>query len=1002
MSEQTLWLAKLAAWTHDPAEKALVLMRTPGKGHEDGTVRSLKNAFFANGVPTHIKDAIEQADWWAAAADRPQSGANWRVHFSGEPVLIHPLSGEEYNLGKIDDIHPEHIAACSEAHFTDLIVRNENGDIDPKRTALNFWRFGPEMDSTLPLLWQLLPADSRVPDHTIWSHLDLSSAFAAAFVADALSPGPSPAEGRGEKKGNAALLSMSFGPVQDFIAQSRSTSDLWAGSHLLSRIAWEGLKVIANAIGPDAVIFPQLRGVPQVDLWLRDEIDLPKERFADAEWARERTDANPLFMAALPNKFVALVPASRAAELAAQVTSAVRGWVLTNARAMLAEVLEKTKTPDDPGLPCHAQLMEQLAAFPEVHWAAVPFSMVATDGKGKAAPQQPQLAEASRPFLGHTDKPGFLSTKAWEVLAKEMRIDGNTGFIPKPDDDYAHGGAGWSIDGAWLYAPNPGVLYPAIYDLLDRVAAAAKSARPFTPLASEGFRCDLTGEAEWLTTDRAHVSLPKGQRKETPTLWNKAAEHFPGLLKKGEHLSALALLKRMWPRRFTQDLRGLLDEDVNRYVVSTHTMALAGALERFIGDDTGRADLFPDARTPSALPQRLMNQLRGKSVETRRLARCLPAWLDAAEDEEEASRRLASADYFKDNKIKPDAYYAFIMMDGDRMGAWLSGTDDNYKLRYLDTWHPKVRHRLSTNQKFPALTDYLNTLRPVSPAHHMAISAALNDFALHLARHVVEDLCKGKLIYAGGDDVLAMVSVDDLLRCLLLLRLAYSGIWPEQGDALTDLLQLRDERGMAKLRRGYALHDGRLLRLMGEKATASAGAIVAHHQTPLARVLRELRATEKRAKTEYGSKRDAFSINLLKRSGGAVHLTLPWLPPGKAWHGALQGDLADSPAALLIGLRDCFAGNTSRRAAYLTHGWLADLPTAEQVGTDTLRQLLAANLARQLQRQGGDDGAALGIQLATLACALGRGQEADTIRNTLAVAEFLAREGRASKPGDRA
>ena len=32
----------------------------------------------------------------------------------------------------------------------------------------------------------------------------------------------------------------------------------------------------------------------------------------------------------------------------------------------------------------------------------------------------------------------------------------------------------------------------------------------------------------------------------------------------------------------------------------------------------------------------------------------------------------------------------------------------------------------------------------------------------------------------------------------------------------------------------------------------------------------------------------------------------------------------------------------------------------------------------------------------------GRGQEADTIRNTLAVAEFLAREGRASKPGDRA
>ena len=49
----------------------------------------------------------------------------------------------------------------------------------------------------------------------------------------------------------------------------------------------------------------------------------------------------------------------------------VRGWVLANARAMLAEILQTTGTPDDPGLPCHAQLEQQLAGFPEVHWAAV-------------------------------------------------------------------------------------------------------------------------------------------------------------------------------------------------------------------------------------------------------------------------------------------------------------------------------------------------------------------------------------------------------------------------------------------------------------------------------------------------------------------------------------------------------------------------------------------------------------------------------------------------------
>ena len=41
---QNIWLAKLAAWTPDPAEKALGLLRDPA-GHEGGTVRELPAAF---------------------------------------------------------------------------------------------------------------------------------------------------------------------------------------------------------------------------------------------------------------------------------------------------------------------------------------------------------------------------------------------------------------------------------------------------------------------------------------------------------------------------------------------------------------------------------------------------------------------------------------------------------------------------------------------------------------------------------------------------------------------------------------------------------------------------------------------------------------------------------------------------------------------------------------------------------------------------------------------
>lgn len=975
MPDTPIWLAKLAAWTHDPAEKALVLLRDPS-GHEGGTVAALRKRLFPDGIPAGLAAAMQRADHWASAADRPQFPKGdgdgrypaWtQVRFTEAPILIHPLSGEELDLsgGELAAIPPEAIKHLSGEHFANLIL-----DGDARRTALHFWRFGPEIDAPeIRSLWKLLPADTRTPDHTIWTHLDLSSAFATAFTADREAGGD----------GDAALLAMSFGPVQDFIAAARTTSDLWAGSHLLSRIAWEGIRVIAEALGPDAVVFPQLRGVPQVDLWLRDEIGLPAERFAACEWVNTRTDANPLFAAALPNKFVAIVPAARASALAQHVTDAVRGFVRCTAQAMLAELLDQAGFTNDPQLPCHAQLAGQLDGFPEVHWASVPFALITQGNDGLALPEQPRLIEASAPFLASS---GFLGTPAWKLLSREL-----------------------VIDGARFYRPNPGTLYPAIYDLLDRVAGAAKSARPFAQTRHEGYRCDLTGEAEWLTTDRAQLAWGKSGRKDAATLWNNAAKKLPGLLRKGEHLCALAMLKRLWPRHFLKSLAAL-DINLERYVVSTHTLALATSLEGWITRDGGRevdAALRAEitAAGSAALPLKLARTRPGTSEATQRLARALPAWLDSdnvgddPEDRERDRRRHIVADLLGD---KPEAYYALILMDGDRMGAWLSGSEAGYTLPYAATWHPQIRH--SVRGRWPQLDAYLKQARPVSPARHMAISAALNDFALGIARHVVEDQCKGKLIYAGGDDVLAMVSVDDLPRCLFLLRLAYSGIWPQNaaaGERLAAQLGLNESQ--LRIRRGHALLNGRLLRLMGEKATASAGAVVAHHTAPLSAVLRTLRQAEKRAKTEGG--RDAFSLTLLKRSGGAVELTAPWLPEGSGgWPGRHDSDLSDTPMGLLLRLRDRFGGNTSRRAAYLTQGWLEALPTRAQIGAETLEQLLAANLGQQLKRQGTNGDSAMnestGRALARLASAIAsdhRG-EADLIRDFLAVAEFLAREGR--------
>lgn len=993
---ESLWQAKLAAWTHDPAEKPLVLMHDPA-GHEGGTVAALRQAIFgAKDLPKEIADAVKKADRLAAAADRPQwprreeDGlyASWtRVTFTDNPVLIHPLSGEEYRLAKLDDIEAAAIKAVSTDHFKKLIVYEEDKTtVDARRTALAFWRFGPDKPAPdVGALWGLLPADTRVPDHTIWSHLDLSSALSSAFHAD--------------PNGHPALLSVSFGPVQDFIAQARTTSDLWAGSHLLSRIAWEGLKVVCEECGPDCVLFPQLRGIPLVDLWLRDEVGLCKALFTKEEWAvKNKTDANPLFAAALPNKFVAIVPAGFAKELAEKVTKTVRRWVRENANAALDYLVTKAGGNVKDLSAARQQIEQQFTDFPEVHWAAVPWSLTA-ERQGQA-PDVSSLAKSLGHFYPkeHSEKPGFLDSDAWKLFSKELKLSDNTTF----------------------FHPNAGVLYPALYDLLDRLQAAAKSIREFKALPQEGYRCSLCGEREWLSDDRD--LLQYSPRQQTKTLWAKV--QGSSLARKGEHLCGPCTLKRLWPNVFMAQVAQAIGGKANRFVVSTHTLALATNLENWL-NQYERPPLTPGFASQLeklaledtvALPRKLANWLwkaeNAGDKDVRLMLRGLPLFLEKQKErltsndpqEREKGEQLQSVvESELKNKVfgqKPEAYYALIMMDGDSMGAWLSGTEDRYQLRYRETWHPQIRNAVAQKMA-QANSSYPEQFRPVSPARHMAISSALNSFALHIARHIVEDIGKGKLIYAGGDDVLAMVSIDDLLQVMFLLRLAYGGVFPvENTDKAWEWLGGGSDR--LDIGRGHIRFKDRLYRVMGHKATASMGAIVAHHQAPLGYVLRKLREAEKTAKEKGG--RDAFTIELLKRSGGAVQFTCPWLPRDEQGHADWSqfsgANLEVTPMGQLIRLRNRFAGDGfSRRAAYLVEGWLEHMPS-DPIAMETM---LAYQFQRQSSKSDKQDKqvvATLGHSLAKLAQQVGHTPPDVFIRNCLAVAEFLAREGRVSKKKD--
>jgi CRISPR-associated protein Cmr2 len=230
---------------------------------------------------------------------------------------------------------------------------------------------------------------------------------------------------------------------------------------------------------------------------------------------------------------------------------------------------------------------------------------------------------------------------------------------------------------------------------------------------------------------------------------------------------------------------------------------------------------------------------------------------------------------------------------------------------------------------------------------------------------------------------MAMLPVADALKAAARLRAAYSGRGQDQLSAK------RGERWeKLLLSKGFAYLNGRLMRMMGPRATASCGIVIAHHQAPLSLVLRELRQAERKAKSYRRrvdgrvADRDAWHITVLKRSGGRLDLSGDW----------------GAPLELLGRLIDFLASpEVSRRAVYNSLGWLHDLPCA--AGSPDRLQL-AAMLAYQMERQTDRPLKPAARRLAGELTDEALRHEKDALHrlsNFLTVAEFLAREQRASR-----
>jgi CRISPR-associated protein Cmr2 len=158
----------------------------------------------------------------------------------------------------------------------------------------------------------------------------------------------------------------------------------------------------------------------------------------------------------------------------------------------------------------------------------------------------------------------------------------------------------------------------------------------------------------------------------------------------------------------------------------------------------------------------------------------------------------------------PSKYFAALMMDGDHMGEFFA---------------------------------------KASEQQAKALSQALSEFATDQALKTVEQHL-GRLVYAGGDDALALLPLEMALPCAQALQQGFR-------KAVLQSVSLQG------------------LRL----PTPSIGIAIGHHTAPLEGLLLAMQQAEKSAKNAYG--RDALCVHVLKRSGEEVRVGAHWQAGGQ-------------------------------------------------------------------------------------------------------------------------
>ncbi len=762
-------------------------------------------------------------------------------------------------------------------------------EIDSRQLFWWLWRCLPEAisqqlgdESAL-----LMPTATILPDASVWSHASLTAALAGALTGYQRPSQPEPTASR------PCLVTFSFTPVQELIKASRKMRDFWAGSwvlhYLSAKICWK----LAQKYGPDSLIYPSLYQQPLIDHWLLRKWQGFKP------WVTQPSD-RALLTAGFPNVIVAVLP---------------QGEVQKAMQTARQTLLDEWSRHHKDGHPSIGQLVFQelnrrdwvrelpensktwrgwLDAQWQTYWTALPVGNKDHDLTNQAllASQAAQLQD----WLDPLNQACQLENEP-NKPPKKLFLPEETEFIR----------AVYQNDPS--ISVNVGSWWPYIFDQLRFAAGSVKSSRVWQLPTAFLPRSTISGIGSVVYPHPEQRHITEG---DTGKYWEKDAGLFDGI----EELNATETVKRVlhrvvlrslfpkeqkrWNERlpeFYPDLTSGVAGWLRHHPENTdyYLKACQGIQTNFKWTTQSQEGDEPPATQPWGIPwvaryhpnwpnPRLLNAgwliddfhptpANGDKSFTRN---------DQKQKKREKVLEVADkiAEYFTPGN-NPTDWYVLAAGDGDGMSKWLNGEQLKAYQDYMPVLpsppHPSDSQAQAIYQAF----NKLKTLQKrMGPATHNALSRALLDFSNLLVPYLTEQRYAGRLIYSGGDDVLAYTNLWEWDSWLWDIRQCFRGAKDPSFDP-TDQFKNEgdywkwDSGDPPKDERGQPLLPKRPLFTMGHQATLSFGIVIAHHSVPLAIALENLWSAEASAKQykHQQYKKDAVQVRVLFGSGNVLKAT---------------------------------------------------------------------------------------------------------------------------------